>query len=78
MEMSNVVLFPGTTKGVSQENLAFLVASAQYMIKSTDDYLSNPKQLVQRHVLEDALMQLELAIIPFNEGSYATRQSTED
>ena len=76
--MSNVVFLPNAMKAVTPDNIAMLVAAVRQMINCADEYLDNPKQLVQRYMLEDALMNLELAIMPFNEGIHATRQSTDD
>jgi hypothetical protein len=76
--MSNVVFLPNAMKAVTPDNISMLVAAVRQIIDCADEYLSNPKQLVQRHIFEDALMNLELAIIPFNEGSHAPRQSIED
>jgi len=73
--MSNVVFLPNA---MTPDNIAMLVAAVRQIIDCADEYLSNPKQLVHRYMFEDALMNLELAIIPFNEGSHAARQSTDD
>ena len=76
--MSNVIFLPNAMKAVTPDNVAILVAAVRQIINCADEYLDNPKQLVHRYMFEDALMNLELAILPFNEESNATRQSTDD
>lgn len=76
--MSNVIFLPNAMKAVTPDNVAILVAAVRQIINCADEYLDNPKQLVQRYMFEDALLNLELAILPFNEESNATRQSTDD